>query len=132
MFLHSCPLLLFLLWILTVALPPSIGASKLLHYPFNQINAVVIRKLIKHLLPYPLPPHSSKSFNLSCQSCSPHSLHHSSSLWNVPPTADKYSCGQKFTYTCKEHVQYRPKVWTHLLIQRVFFIFMTMKIVDSH
>ena len=30
------------------------------------------------------------------------------------------------------YVQYRPKVWTHLLIQRVFFIFMTMKIVDSH
>ena len=29
-------------------------------------------------------------------------------------------------------LQYRPKVWTHLLIQRVFFIFMTMKIVDSH
>ena len=29
-------------------------------------------------------------------------------------------------------IQYRPKVWTHLLIQRVFFIFMTMKIVDSH
>ena len=30
------------------------------------------------------------------------------------------------------YIQYRPKVWTHLLIQTVFFIFMTMKIVDSH
>ena len=66
-------LLLLLLWILTavcihaVAFPPSIGASKLLHYPFNQILPInaVIRKLIKHLLPCPLPPHSSKSFNLS-------------------------------------------------------------------
>ena len=33
---------------------------------------------------------------------------------------------------CPLNIQYRPKVWTHLLIQRVFFIFMTMKIVDSH
>ncbi|MEQ2309330.1 hypothetical protein AMECASPLE_037582 [Ameca splendens] len=30
------------------------------------------------------------------------------------------------------YIQYRPKVWTHLLIQRVVFIFMTMNIVASH
>uniref|UniRef100_A0A668AN68 Selenoprotein O n=1 Tax=Myripristis murdjan TaxID=586833 RepID=A0A668AN68_9TELE len=30
------------------------------------------------------------------------------------------------------NIQYRPKVWTHLLIQCVFFIFMTIYIVDSH
>ena len=29
-------------------------------------------------------------------------------------------------------VQYRPKVWTHLLIQWVSFLFMTIDIVDSH
>ncbi|MED6237646.1 hypothetical protein ATANTOWER_030178 [Ataeniobius toweri] len=31
-----------------------------------------------------------------------------------------------------DDIQYRPKVWTHLLIQRVVFIFMTMNIVASH
>ena len=30
------------------------------------------------------------------------------------------------------YIQYRPKVWTHLLIQWVSFLFMTIDIVDSH
>ena len=36
-----------------------------------------------------------------------------------------------FLDTCT-YIQYRPKVWTHLLIQCVSFIFMTIYIVDSH
>ncbi|MEQ2159702.1 hypothetical protein GOODEAATRI_025767 [Goodea atripinnis] len=35
-------------------------------------------------------------------------------------------------YSLTHGIQYRPKVWTHLLIRRVFFIFMTMNIVASH
>ena len=35
-------------------------------------------------------------------------------------------------YTYILYIQYRPKVWTHLLIQCVSFIFMTIYIVDSH
>uniref|UniRef100_A0A667ZP62 NACHT domain-containing protein n=1 Tax=Myripristis murdjan TaxID=586833 RepID=A0A667ZP62_9TELE len=34
--------------------------------------------------------------------------------------------------TLRSDLQYRPKVWTHLLIQCVFFIFMTIYIVDSN